>query len=83
MGRAQIRERNASQRTLEMILARLGMQKKELAENLGWSTQLLNKRVQVGKFSLDEWKTLCDAMGVKMALSVTYPDGKTDQITVN
>jgi len=83
MGRAQIKERNSTQRTLEKILAGEGLQKKELAERLDWSTQLLSKRIQTGKFDLDEWAMLCNAIGVKMTWNITYSDGKTDQISIN
>ena len=40
---------------VDMALAYAGMSKSELARRLNWSPQLLSKRLNTGKFSVEEW----------------------------
>ena len=53
-----------------------GLNKSELARRLGWTPQLLEKRLTTGKFSLDEWKRIGEALGADFKLYFEFPDGK-------
>ena len=48
----------------------------ELARRLGWSAQNLNKRLTTGKLSIEEWESIAEALGAKLNLGFTFPDGK-------
>lgn len=48
----------------------------ELARRLGWSPQLLNKRINTGKFSVEEWQQIAAALGAKARVGFVFPDGK-------
>lgn len=61
---------------IEMAQAYAGISSAELARRLGWSPQLLNKRVKTGKFSAEEWKQIADALGADFLLGFRFPDGK-------
>lgn len=60
---------------IEMNLAYKDMSKTDLANKLGWSPQLLNKRLNTGKFSLDEWIQIGSAIGATAQIQFTFPDG--------
>ena len=62
---------------IEMALAYCGMTNAELARRLEWSPQLLNKRLNTGKFTVEEWQQLGVAIGASCKISFTFPDGKT------
>lgn len=61
---------------IEMALAYCGISNSELARRLGWSPQLLNKRLNTGKFSVDEWEMIAQAIGAKARIGFSFPDGK-------
>lgn len=61
---------------IEMALAYASLTKSDLASRLGWSPQLLNKRLNTGKFSIDEWEQIGKAIGADCHVSFTFPDGK-------
>lgn len=61
---------------IEMALAYKGMSNSELARRLGWSPQLLNKRLNTGKFTVDEWGTIGEAIGATARVCFRFPDGK-------
>ncbi len=61
---------------IEMAMAYAGITGVELSRRLGWSPQLLNKRIKTGKFSADEWKKIADALGAELKLGFKFPDGK-------
>jgi ribosome-binding protein aMBF1 (putative translation factor) len=61
---------------IEMALAYSGLSQADLARRLGWSPQLLNKRIKTGKFSIDEWEAIAEAMGAKFNIGFTFPDGR-------
>jgi uncharacterized protein (DUF2336 family) len=61
---------------IEMALAYKGMSNAELARRLDWSPQLLNKRMNTGKFSLEEWATIGKAIGAEAKVVFQFPDGK-------
>ena len=62
---------------IEMALAYKRMDKAELASKLGWSPQLLNKRLNTGKFSVEEWQAIGIAMEAPVQISFCFPDGQT------
>lgn len=62
---------------IEMALAYARMSNAELARNLGWSPQLLNKRMNTGKFTLDEWDAIGKAIGAEAEIRFRFQDGKT------
>lgn len=60
---------------VEMALAYCGISNSELARRLGWSPQLLNKRLNTGKFTIDEWQTIAKAIGADFVCRFRFPDG--------
>lgn len=61
---------------IEMALAYKGMSNSELARNLGWSPQLLNKRLNTGKFTVEEWEKIGAAIGAEAKIVFRFPDGR-------
>lgn len=61
---------------IEMALAYQRMSNSDLARKLGWSPQLLNKRLNTGKFSLEEWEAIGKAIGAEASMVFRFPDGK-------
>ena len=61
---------------IEMALAYAGITNSELARRLGWSPQLLNKRLNTGKFTVEEWQEIGAALGATAHIVFTFPDGK-------
>lgn len=62
---------------VEMALAYKGMDKATLAGKLGWSPQLLNKRLNTGKFSVEEWQAIGTALEAPVQITFCFPDGQT------
>ena len=60
---------------IEMKLAYFGITNSELARRLGWSPQLLNKRLNTGKFTVEEWERFREALGCKVNIKFALPDG--------
>lgn len=58
-----------------MVLAYKGVTYSELASVLGWSPQLLNKRLNTGKLSVEEWEKIGEALGAKVKINFYFPDG--------
>ncbi len=61
---------------IEMALAYKGLKNVDLARALGWSTQLLSKRLKVGKFTVEEWEEIGRAIGAETRIVFKFPDGK-------
>lgn len=61
---------------VEMALGYAQLSKVKLAESLGWSPQLLNKRLNTGKLSVEEWEQIGKAMGAECQIVFRFPDGK-------
>ncbi|MCI8494004.1 winged helix-turn-helix domain-containing protein [Anaerotruncus colihominis] len=61
---------------VEMAVAYAGISNAELARRLGWSQQLLNKRMNTGKFSMEDWENVAEALGAKAKICFVFPDGK-------
>lgn len=53
-----------------------GISNSELARRFEWSPQLLNKRLNTGKFSVDEWEMIAKAMGATSRVGFVFSDGK-------
>ena len=61
---------------VEMALAYKGMSNAALARELGWSPQLLNKRLTTGKFTVEEWEKIAQAIGAdQKVIAFRFPDG--------
>ncbi len=60
---------------VEMGVAYCGITNSELARRLEWSPQLLNKRLNTGKFSVEEWQHIAEVLGASMKISFSFPDG--------
>ena len=60
---------------IEMKLAYFGITNSELARRLGWSPQLLNKRLNTGKFTVEEWERIGEALGCQVNIKFALPDG--------
>ncbi len=61
---------------IAMALGYCGISNSELARRLGWSPQLLNKRMNTGKFTVEEWQQIAEALGAKARVGCVFPDGK-------
>lgn len=61
---------------IEMALVYASLSKTELAARLDWSPQLLNKRLNTGKFSVEEWEQIGKAIGADCTVVFKFPDGK-------
>ncbi|MGM9598716.1 MAG: hypothetical protein ACI3VY_02215 [Faecousia sp.] len=61
---------------IEMGVAYAGITNSELARRLEWSPQLLNKRMNTGKFTVDEWAKIAEALGASALIGFSFPDGK-------
>lgn len=64
-----------ARQVIEMAVAYRGISNSELARRLGWSPQLLNKRLNTGKFSVEEWEQIGEAIGAKTKIVFRFPDG--------
>ncbi len=60
---------------VEMGVAYAGITNSELARRLDWSPQLLNKRINTGKFTVEEWEKIASALGAKANICFSFPDG--------
>ena len=60
---------------VEMGVAYCGITNSELARRLNWSPQLLNKRLNTGKFTVDEWEMIAKALGASSRVGFVFPDG--------
>ena len=65
-----------ARQVIEMAVAYAGITNAELARRLGWSPQLLNKRLNTGKFSVEEWEQIGAALGAKAHVGFVFPDGR-------
>lgn len=61
---------------VEMAIAYCGITNSELARRLDWSPQLLNKRLNTGKFSVDEWEKIGKALGATAKVGFVFSEGK-------
>lgn len=61
---------------VEMGVAYCGITNSELARRMNWSPQNLNKRLNTGKFSVEEWEALASALGATAQVGFVFPDGK-------
>ena len=64
---------------IDMAIAYAGMSKADLARKLGWSPQTLSNRINTGKFSVEEWEQIAEAIGAEGHITFTFPDGKIIQ----
>jgi len=60
---------------VEMATGYCGVSNSELARRLGWSPQLLNKRLNTGKFTVEEWEKIGEALGATTRVKFKFPDG--------
>lgn len=65
-----------AKRIIEMALAYCEMPKTELARRLGWSPQLLNRRLLTGKLSVPEWQRIAEALDASLKIDFVFPNGK-------
>ena len=65
-----------AKQVIEMGVVYAGISNSELARRLGWSPQLLNKRLNTGKFTVEEWMQIGEALGANARVGFTFPDGK-------
>ncbi len=65
-----------ARKIIEMALAYKGMSNSDLARKLEWSPQLLNKRLNTGKFTVEEWEIIGKAIGADARIVFRFDDGK-------
>ena len=61
---------------IDMACAYSGMSKADLARNAGWSPQTLSNRINTGKFSMEDWEKIGNALGASVKIVIEFPDGK-------
>ncbi len=61
---------------IDMACAYAGISKADLARNAGWSPQTLSNRINTGKFSMEDWEKIGNALGAKVKVVIEFPDGK-------
>lgn len=61
---------------IDMALGYVGISKAELAARLGWSPQTLSNRINTGKFTVEEWAAIGNAIGAKVRVTFDFPDGQ-------
>ena len=66
-----------AKKIIAMAIAYNGMTFAELAQRLEWSPQLLNKRLNTGKFSVEEWQKIAAALGADLLIGFQFPGGKS------
>ena len=62
------------QRIINPALAKANMSKTELGARLGVTQQNISKRIQRGKFTLDELQEIARCMGAEFNCSFDFPD---------
>ena len=65
-----------AKQVVSMGLAYAGITNTELADRLGWTRQLLSNRLRTGKFSVEEWEKIAEALGATLHIGFDFPDGK-------
>ena len=53
-----------------------GISRAEVARRLKTSPQQLDSRLNTGKFTLEEWDTIINAIGAEFIVKVRFPDGR-------
>ena len=61
---------------IDMACAYSGMSKADLARNAGWSPQTLSNRINTGKFSMEDWEKIGNALGATVKIVIEFQDGK-------
>lgn len=61
---------------IDMACAYSGISKADLARNAGWSPQTLSNRINTGKFSMEDWEKIGNALGATVKIVIEFPDGK-------
>ena len=61
---------------IDMACAYSSMSKADLARNAGWSPQTLSNRINTGKFSMEDWEKIGNALGATVKIVIEFPDGK-------
>ena len=61
---------------VSMGLAYAKMTQAQLSAQLGWTPQLFNSRLKVGKFTLEEWEAIAAGMGAELEINFKFKDGK-------
>lgn len=61
---------------IEMAMAYGRITSSEMSRRLGWSPQVFSGRMKTGKFSVEEWNKIAEAMGAEVKIGFVFPDGK-------
>lgn len=63
-------------KSIKMAQAYAGMSESDLARKLGSTPQAFGQRMKTGKFSSSDLERIATAMGAKVAITFTFPDGR-------
>ncbi len=63
-------------KSIKMAQAYAGMSEADLARKLGTTPQAFGQRMKTGKFSSADLEKIAAALGAKVAITFTFPDGK-------
>lgn len=61
---------------IEMAVKYCGTSNSELARRLDMSPQLLNKRLNTGKLTVEEWEKIAEALGGKMKIRFAFGENE-------
>lgn len=61
---------------IDMACAYSGMSKADVARCAGWSPQTLSNRIKTGKFSMEDWRKIGNALGATIKIVIEFPDGR-------
>lgn len=64
-----------ARKKIRAALGYAGISQAELARRLGISPQVLSKRLQSGRFTLDEWGQIAAALGADFRAVICFNDG--------
>ncbi len=61
---------------IDMGTSYAGISNAELARRLGWTPQILFNRMKTGKFSVEDWEKIAEALGAEFYMGFRFPDGR-------
>lgn len=65
-----------AERLIKTCCAAQGLTVSEVAEKFGTSQQNFSKRLKVGRFTLQEWESIAQCLGVQFDIGFILPDGR-------
>lgn len=61
---------------IRILLARQELSVNRLAKKLECTQQSLNSRINTGRFSVEDWEKIGEAIGADIVITATFPNGE-------